>query len=68
MPTPQNGQKRSNKSSAFVDEFFECVWPFCGVGAQRVKGFDVFDVSIGYGKEPVAQNGLKITRLSVNHG
>ena len=21
----------------FADELFECVWPFCGVGAQRIK-------------------------------
>ena len=21
----------------FADELFECVWPFCGTGAQRVK-------------------------------
>ena len=20
-----------------IDELFECVWPFCGVGAKRVK-------------------------------
>ena len=32
-PTQQNGQTHSNNSSAFVDELFECVWLFCGVGA-----------------------------------
>ena len=32
-PTPQNGQTHSNNSSATANEFFECVWPFCGVGA-----------------------------------
>ena len=21
----------------FGDELFECIWPFCGIGAQRVK-------------------------------
>ena len=21
----------------FADELFECVWPFCGIGAWRVK-------------------------------
>ena len=21
----------------FADELFECVWPFCGIGAERVK-------------------------------
>ena len=35
MPTQQNGQTRSDNSLAQAD--FECVWPFCGVGAQRVK-------------------------------
>ena len=35
---PQNGQTHSNKElSAFADELFECVWPFCGVGSYRVK-------------------------------
>ena len=37
VPTPQNGQTHSNNSSA-IAIFFECVWPFCGVGAWRVKG------------------------------
>ena len=23
--------------SAVADELFECVWPFCGVGAERVN-------------------------------
>ena len=36
-PTPQNGQTQSNKLSAVTDELFECVWPFCGVGAWRIK-------------------------------
>ena len=36
-PTPQNGQIHSNNSSATADELFECVWPFCGADAQRVK-------------------------------
>ena len=35
--TPQNGQAHSNNSAAVADELFECVWPFCGVGALRVK-------------------------------
>ena len=21
----------------FADKLFECVWPFCGIGAERVK-------------------------------
>ena len=29
--------KHSNNSSAVADELFECVWPFCGVGAYRVN-------------------------------
>ena len=32
-PSPQNGQTHSNNSSAKGGELFECVWPFCGVGA-----------------------------------
>ena len=35
-PIPQNGQTHSNNSStkaAKADELFECLWPFCGVGA-----------------------------------
>ena len=37
MPTPQNGQTHSNNSSEFPDELFQCIRPFCGVGALRVK-------------------------------
>ena len=33
VPTPQNGQAHSNNSSTTAYELFECVWPFCGVGA-----------------------------------
>ena len=29
--------KRTNNSSAITDKLFECVWPFCGVGAWRVN-------------------------------
>ena len=32
-PTPQNSQTHSNKLSVVADELFECVWPFCRVGA-----------------------------------
>ena len=39
VPTPQNGQTRSNNSLVEADELFECVWPFCVVGAERVKCF-----------------------------
>ena len=31
--SPTNGQTHSNNSRAVSDEFFECVWPFCVVGA-----------------------------------
>ena len=31
--------KHSNNSSAVADELFECVRPFCGVGAQKVELF-----------------------------
>ena len=37
-PTPQNGQTHSNNSSTTADKLFEWVWPFCGVGAERVNG------------------------------
>ena len=26
-----------------VDEFFECVWPFCEIGAYRVKLYIAYD-------------------------
>ena len=32
-PIPQNGQAHSNNA----DELFECVWPYFGIGAERVK-------------------------------
>ena len=35
LPTPQNDQTHSNNSSGVVDELFECVRPFCGVGIQK---------------------------------
>ena len=35
MPTPQYGQTLSNNLSANCDEFFECVWPFCEIGAEK---------------------------------
>ena len=35
--TPQNDQTDSNNPSAFADELFECVSPFCGVGTYRVN-------------------------------
>ena len=35
--TSQNGQTHSNNLSATTDELFECIWPFCGVGALRVN-------------------------------
>ena len=34
---PQNGQTHSNNSLVTADELFECAWPFCAVGAQRIK-------------------------------
>ena len=33
----KTGQTHSNDSSAFADEFFECVWLFCGVTAYRLS-------------------------------
>ena len=29
----KNGETYSKNSSAKADKLFECVWPFCGVGA-----------------------------------
>ena len=37
MPIPQNGQTYSNIPSAFAEKLFECVWPFCKFGTERVK-------------------------------
>ena len=34
---PQKMVKHTNNSSVFAGELFECVWSFCGVGAERVK-------------------------------
>ena len=36
-PALQDGHTHSNNSSAIAGEFFECVWPFYGVSAERVK-------------------------------
>ena len=36
-PTLRNGQTHSNNSSAVTAELFEFVWPFCGVGAEKLK-------------------------------
>ena len=36
-PASQNGQTHSNNSLAKADALFECVWPFCGIGAESVK-------------------------------
>ena len=36
-PTLQNGQTHSNNSMVFDDELFECVSPFCGIGALKAK-------------------------------
>ena len=33
--TPQNGQTHLKNSSPTGDKLFECVWPFCGVGAYK---------------------------------
>ena len=33
----KNGQTRSNNSSAFANELFECVWPFCRIDTYRIN-------------------------------
>ena len=39
MRTPQNGQTHSNNLSATANELFECIWPFCGIGAESANKF-----------------------------
>ena len=41
MPGPQTGQTHSDNLSAFVEDLFECVWPFCGAGAKGVKDVNI---------------------------
>ena len=37
-PTPQNGQTHAQTICRLLaDELFECVWPFCRVGALKDK-------------------------------
>ena len=43
-PLNANFTKWSNTLKQIADEFFECVWPFCGIGAERVK---IFVVTLG---------------------
>ena len=33
VPIPQNGPTRIGQTQQFADELFECVWPFCEIGA-----------------------------------
>ena len=33
MPTWENGQTHLNNLPGTANEFFECVWPFCGAAA-----------------------------------
>ena len=37
QPQPNKMAKHSDNSSAVADKLFECVWPFCEVGAKRIK-------------------------------
>ena len=41
MPPSENGHTISNNSSATAAELFECVGPFSGVGAERVRNFQI---------------------------
>ena len=41
MPPSQNGHTDSNNSSVTAAELFECVEPFSGVGAERVRNFQI---------------------------
>ena len=46
MPGLQNGQTHPNNSLATTDELFECVWPFCRIGAERVNRNDLPNILI----------------------
>ena len=30
----------------FAEELFECVWPFCGIGAESVKHINMYLICI----------------------
>ena len=45
----------------FADELFECVWPFCGIGAERIKDVEESNQIVCYpGKE---EESLTKTRV-----
>ena len=73
-PIPQNGHTHSNNLSASADELFECVWPFCAVGAQRVKANAIhfivnlcFRGLIAYIWVTSLQNVIYKQHLGLNH-
>ena len=73
-PIPQNGHTHSNNLSASADELFECVWPFCAVGGQRVKANAIhFTVNlcfrglIAYIWVTSLQNVIYKQHLGLNH-
>ena len=37
MTALQNGQAHSSNSFTTANDLFECVWPYRGIGAERVK-------------------------------
>ena len=58
-PLSANPTKWSNTLKQFVDELFECVRPFCGVGAQRVNSIrDKFDQLVDSVKRKSIQSTL----------
>ena len=43
---PTKGQTHTNYSRQIADKLFECVSPFRGVGAQRVRNTKIYDTVI----------------------
>ena len=45
-PLNANFTKWSNTLKQFVEELFECTWPFCEISAERVKVSILFDIRV----------------------
>ena len=62
---PQNGQTHPNNSSAFGDELFECVWPFCRISASQksiiiiIGTISLYKVMFEFSKFSLKAGGLK---------
>ena len=55
-----------NNSSATADELFQCVRPFCGVGAERVKNLRNFATKDFHDFKCKIENGTKYVILCVS--